>query len=309
MIRSPQRSGRRRSRWLAALVALVLAAPSIVSGAGVAVAAGDYTQSATSLNATQAQISFTPTTPAVYVDVHYLVNGQGQQNFRMDLSAGTWRKTVSGLSTGNVIDYWFTYEKSGPQYDTPHFSYTHGDATTTVATPDFSPAAGVYASAQTVTISTSTAGSTIRYTLDGSTPTASSPLYSGPISVPSTRTVNAIGIKSGLANSAVARAAYTIGTTQAGCPTQPDVPNFGPNTRIFDPGMSAAGIQSQLDADFAAQKDTLTAQMADRRVAHLFKPGAYSVHDDVGYYTSVAGLGQNPGDVVIDGAITVDAFN
>jgi hypothetical protein len=36
--------------------------------------------------------------------------------------------------------------------------------------------------------------------------------------------------------------------------------------------MSSATIQAQLDADFAAQKDTLTAQMADRRVAHLFKP-------------------------------------
>jgi hypothetical protein len=73
--------------------------------------------------------------------------------------------------------------------------------------------------------------------------------------------------------------------------------------------MSAATIQAQLDADFAAQKDTLTAQFTDRRVAHLFKPGAYSVHDDVGYYTSVAGLGQNPGDVTINGDVTVDAFN
>jgi carbohydrate binding protein with CBM56 domain/chitobiase/beta-hexosaminidase-like protein len=308
VIRSPQRTGRRRPRWRAALVALVLTASSTLSGAGVAAAADDYTQSAASLNATQAQISFTPTTAALYVDIHYVVTGQGQQNFRMDLSGGTWRRTISGLSTGSAIDYWFTYEKSGPQYDTPHFGYTHGGGTTTVATPTFSPAAGTYASAQTVTITTTTSGATIRFTVDGSTPTASSTPYSGPISVPSTRTVNAIGLRSGFANSAVASATYTIGTS-AGCPAQPDVPNFGPNTRIFDPSTSAASIQAQLDADFAAQKDTLTAQMADRRVAHLFKPGSYSVHDDVGYYTSVAGLGQNPGDVVINGAITVDAFN
>ena len=308
MIPSPQSTRRRRSRWRAACAALVLAVTSTLLVAGVATAADDYTQAATSLNATQAQISFTPTTAAVYVDVHYVVAGQGQQNFRMDLSGGTWRKTVSGLSSGTAIDYWFTYEKSGPQYDTPHFSYTHGGGTAAVATPAFSPAGGQYTSAQTVTISTATSGSTIRYTVDGSTPTASSTLYTGPISVPSSRTVNAIGIKSGLTNSPVASATYTIGTTQ-GCPTQPDVPNFGPNTRIFDPSMSSTAVQAQLDADFAAQKDTLTAQMANRRVAHLFKPGAYSVHDDVGYYTSVAGLGQNPGDVVINGAITVDAFN
>jgi hypothetical protein len=45
-------------------------------------------------------------------------------------------------------------------------------------------------------------------------------------------------------------------------------------------------------------------------VAHLFKPGTYTgIHDDVGFYTSVAGLGQNPGGVVINGDVTVDAFN
>src|SRR5215471_18926608 len=93
------------------------------------------------------------------------------------------------------------------------------------------------------------------------------------------------------------------------CPTQSDTPNFGPNVRIFDPTMSAATIQAQLDADFNAQKDTQTAQMASGRIAHLFKPGTYAVHDNVGFYTSVAGLGQNPDDVTINGDVTVDAFN
>lgn len=307
---SPHRFRRSRARRRAAVIALVLAVCSTLLVGGVATAADEYTQSVSSLNATQAQISFTPTTPAVYVDVHYIVTGQGQQNFRMDLSGGTWRKTVSGLSSGTVVDYWFTYEKSGPQYDTPHFSYTHGGTTTpTVATPAFSPAGGNYATAQTVTIATATAGATIRYTTDGTTPTASSTLYSGPISVATSRTISAIGLKAGSTNSAVASATYTIGSTPISCTTQPDVPNFGPNTRIFDPSMSNTAIQAQLDADFNAQKDTLTHQMGTGRIAHLFKPGAYSVHDDVGYYTSVAGLGQNPGDVVINGAITVDAFN
>ncbi|MFC5031718.1 glycoside hydrolase family 16 protein [Streptomyces sp. DSM 41987] len=84
----------------------------------------DYSASATRINATQARISFTPTTAAQYVDVHYLVNGAGQQNFRMANSGGTWTQTVSQLSAGSVITYWFTYEKNGPQYDTPHFTYT-----------------------------------------------------------------------------------------------------------------------------------------------------------------------------------------
>ncbi|GGU82751.1 hypothetical protein GCM10010178_86600 [Lentzea flava] len=292
-------------RWLAGLAATAIALSSLASS--TASAAEDYTQSVTALDATQARIDFTPTTPALYVDVHYLVTGIPQQNFRMTNNAGTWQKTVGSLSSGTVIEYWFTYEKSGPQYDTPHFTYTHGSAPAQVATPTFSPPGGSYTSGQTVTITTATSGATIRYTVDGSTPTSSSPVYSGPISVPSSRTINAIGIKSGLTNSTVASATYTIGTQQ-GC-VQSDTPNFGPNTRIFDPSMSAASIQTQLDADFNQQKDTLTAQMAPRRVAHLFKPGTYNVHDDVGYYTSVAGLGRNPGDVVINGDITVDAFN
>lgn len=299
---------RRRGPGLALVASALLVAAGLTAPA--ALAADDYTQSVTQPSSTQVQISFTPTTPALYVDVHYTgVPGVGQQNVRMTNGSGTWRTTVNGLSTGNVLDYWFTYEKSGPQYDTPHFSYTVGGGSTAVAAPTFSPPGGTYSAAQTVTISSATAGATIRYTVDGSTPTASSTLYSGPISVPNSRTVNAIALKSGSTTSPVSSATYTIGT-QAGCPTQSDTPNFGSNVRIFDPGMSAATIQAQLDTDFNNQKDTLTAQFAERRVAHLFKPGTYNnVHDNVGFYTSVAGLGQNPGDVLINGDVTVDAFN
>ena len=98
-------------------------------------------------------------------------------------------------------------------------------------------------------------------------------------------------------------------TAFAGACSQPNIPNFGSNVRIFDPSMSAATIQAQLDADFNMLKDTQTAQFSENRVAHLFKPGSYTVNDNVGFYTSVAGLGLNPGDVTIVGAVTVDAFN
>ncbi|PWW63159.1 chitobiase/beta-hexosaminidase C-terminal domain-containing protein [Actinokineospora spheciospongiae] len=302
---------RKRRTWRpgALVVSAALALSALVATGGTASAAADYTQGATQVSTSQAQVVFTPTTVARYVDIHYQVNGGGQQNLRMTESGGTWRQTVGSLSTGSLLDYWFTYEKSGPQYDTPHFTYTHGGGTGSVAAPTFNPGGGTYATAQAVTLSTATSGATIRYTVDGSTPTATSTLYSTPISVPSSRTVKAIALKSGLTTSATATASYTIGGSAATCPTQSDTPDFGPNTRVFDPSMPAATIQARLDADFAAQKDTLTAQMGTGRVAHLFKPGTYAVRDNVGYYTSVAGLGQNPGDVVINGDITVDAFN
>ncbi|BBA95761.1 putative secreted protein [Actinacidiphila reveromycinica] len=95
----------------------------------------------------------------------------------------------------------------------------------------------------------------------------------------------------------------------ADCPAQSDTPDFGPNVHVFDPSMGDAAIQSELDTQFNQMKDTATAQFSENRVADLFKPGTYGVEDNVGFYTSVAGLGQNPDDVTINGDVTVDAFN
>ena len=81
-----------------------------------------------------------------------------------------------------------------------------------VATPTFSPEPGRYADAQTVTISCTTSGASIYYTLDGSEPTTSSALYNGPISVPSTMTIKAIAVANN-EQSATATGAYTIGVS------------------------------------------------------------------------------------------------
>lgn len=92
-------------------------------------------------------------------------------------------------------------------------------APTKVATPTFNPVQGTYSSAITVSISCATAGATIRYTLDGSTPTASSTVYNGSMAVGASKTIKAIAMKSGLTNSDVGSATYTIGTSKAATPT------------------------------------------------------------------------------------------
>ncbi|MBQ9465954.1 MAG: chitobiase/beta-hexosaminidase C-terminal domain-containing protein [Muribaculaceae bacterium] len=85
-----------------------------------------------------------------------------------------------------------------------------------VETPTFSPAAGTYTSAQSVTINCATSGATIYYTTDGSTPTTSSATYSGAISVSSTTTIKAIAVKNDMTDSEVASATYTIEAGSSG---------------------------------------------------------------------------------------------
>ena len=78
------------------------------------------------------------------------------------------------------------------------------------ATPTFSVPSGTYTSVQKVTISDATAGATIFYTTDGSTPTTASTPFAGPITVNATETIKAIATATGFSNSAVATATYTI---------------------------------------------------------------------------------------------------
>jgi hypothetical protein len=78
-----------------------------------------------------------------------------------------------------------------------------------VATPTISLGTGSYVGPQEVTITDSTAGSTIHYTTDGTVPTASSPNYAGPISIANSSTVQAIAVLDG-SLSAVALSTLTI---------------------------------------------------------------------------------------------------
>lgn len=89
---------------------------------------------------------------------------------------------------------------------------------TQAAAPTATPSAGTVASGIQVVLTTTTTGADIYYTTDDSTPTIASTLYAGPITINTTTTIKAIAIKSGMKNSSVATASYTISITQAAAP-------------------------------------------------------------------------------------------
>ncbi len=95
--------------------------------------------------------------------------------------------------------------------------------------------------------------------------------------------------------------------SKAAEPTTPT--NLGPNVYIFTPSTPLSQIQATVDTIATQQVPN---QFGTQRYALLFEPGTYGssatpLNFQVGYYTTVAGLGLSPSDVVINGS--VDVYN
>jgi hypothetical protein len=109
------------------------------------------------------------------------------------------------------LDNWNADVAATPGGSIVMSNFTVAGAPPPVAAPTFSPGGGSYSSAQNVTISSATGGASIRYTTDGSTPTSTAgTLYSGPVNVSASTTLKAIAYESGMTDSTVSSATYTI---------------------------------------------------------------------------------------------------
>ncbi len=81
-------------------------------------------------------------------------------------------------------------------------------------------------------------------------------------------------------------------------------PDFGDKVLIFNPSMSAADIQAQIDKVYAIQQHS---EFGPDRYALVFLPGKYNVDIPIGFYTEVIGLGATPDAVHIAGNVHADA--
>jgi hypothetical protein len=167
------------------------------------VAAASFTPAAGAYSSAQ---TVTVSTTTAGASIRYTTDGATPSETAGTLYSGPI--TVGNITTVTAIAY-----LSG-ENDSAVTSAVY-TITGTVASPSFTPAAGTYPSAQTVAVSTTTAGASIRYTTDGSAPSETAgTLYSGPITVSNTTTIKAIAYISGWTDSIVASAAYSI---SSGC--------------------------------------------------------------------------------------------
>ena len=87
-------------------------------------------------------------------------------------------------------------------------------AKVTVAAPVFAPAPGTIAAGSSVAMTSATAGATIYYTTDGTSPSRkTSPAYTGPIKINATTTLKAFAYKKGMTASAVLTGVYTVSSS------------------------------------------------------------------------------------------------
>ncbi len=114
--------------------------------------------------------------------------------------------------------------------------------------PVFIPAAGTYAGSQAVSITSATAGAILHYTTDGSTPTASSAVYSGPVTIKTSGVMQAVAVASGFAQSNVTTATYVITAPAVASPTFSLPTNYSgavTTVRISDTASGAAILYCQ----------------------------------------------------------------
>jgi hypothetical protein len=187
----------------------------------------------------------------------------------LTLSNGAASYTTASLGVGTHAVY-ATYNGSTTFYGSTSPTGAVTIVPPLTAVPTFTPAAGTYTSVESVTLADTTAGATIYYTLDGSTPTTNSAKYTAPIAITSSTDVNAIAVATGHSQSNVASATYTI----VGSPTA----LASPATAIATPAatlnaiVDTMGISGSFYFRYGVSAGTLTTLSATKTLGATAAP-------------------------------------
>jgi alpha-tubulin suppressor-like RCC1 family protein len=144
--------------------------------------------------------SVTVTAITAAAQIHYTTNGADPTESDATVTSGG---TV-------VVDQTMTLKARAWASGTPVSNVAAATYTMNLPLPAMTPATGVYFATQTITLSSSVAGATIRFTTDGTDPTAASAAYTGPFTVDAITTVKAKTFKSGWTDSGMVTNTYTL---------------------------------------------------------------------------------------------------
>ncbi len=201
--------------------------PHAISGASF-----DWNVATPTLNVASGTYFFNQTVTVMNVmtgvSMHYTTTGGEPTQSDATIASGT----AINVQTSQVVKV-KAWKASLPASDTAVRDYV-----LKVSTPTISPGGSQYTTPKTVTLSTTTSGASLYYTVDGSTPTTGSTSYSSPITISTGTVLKVLGAKAGWANSAEAPATYTF---NFGTLTAPTVdPSAGPFTSGVDVTMASS---------------------------------------------------------------------
>ena len=229
------------------------------------------------------------------------VDNSGDANFLQAYRCvSTDAADASTVAVGDVVVVYGNLKKYNSTYEFDAacqlVSLTH--PTVTVEAPIFSPEGGVYTSPQTVTLAVAAPtmeGYSFYYTTDGTEPTTSSTLYTGPIEVSTTTTIKAIAVKDG-ETSLVATATYAIlghAGTEADPYTVADARDaIDANAGLTD--VYATGIVTAIPTAWSAEHSNITFNFVDNSGDENFLQAYRCVSTDAADASTVA-----VGDIVV----------
>ncbi len=141
-------------------------------------------------------------------------------------------------------------------------NYQIGSPQQQVAAPVFSPPGGSYTTQQSVTITSATSGAAIRYTTNGTNPTATTgTIYTGPVAIAATTNLRAIATQTGMLDSTITSANYQIGAAPTTLRFEAESltrTSSGATTATQSDTNTSAGVWIALQADGTGDSMTFT---------------------------------------------------